>query len=148
MNVTLRTLTVGCFLASLIVAGVMADPSAAEEVGLDFWNITANQEKLRTEQKIHLEMDSKDQLVVQRTLEKVAIANEVADGKLTFEEGMARYIELNRIHPPISLAVGSARELTPDRAAACQLVCYLRTIQKPGAAALAEEWECTLSLER
>jgi hypothetical protein len=141
---SLHTIAAGSFIASLLTAGLLANPSVAEEAGLDFWNVPTYREQLTTSEKEYLEAVRNDAIVYRRMEQKIAMADDIVDGKLTFEEATARFAELNRMHPPVSVTVCGEFSPTSDQAAAFQVAAFVRATRKPGAEKLAGAWERTL----
>lgn len=145
MKLSLRTIAAGSFAVSLLTAGLRANPTVAEEAGFDFWNVPAYHETLTTSEREFRDAERKDMVVYRRTELKIAMAQDVVDGKLSFEDATARFAELNRIHPPVMVSVHGVHPPTSDEAAAIQVAAFVRATRKPGAAKLADGWERTLS---
>jgi hypothetical protein len=140
-----RTLVAGSFVVSLLTAGLLANPSVAEEVGFDFWNVPTYRETLTSSEREFLEADRKDTIVYKRTELKVGMALDVVEGRMSFEDAIARFAELNRMIPPVMASVSGSCDPTSDDAAAYQVAAFVRATGKPGAEKLAAEWERTIS---
>jgi hypothetical protein len=141
VKISLRTIAAGSFILSLVTAGLRANPSVAEEAGFDFWNVPSYHETLTTSEREFREAERKDTVVYRRTELKLAMAHEIVDGKLTFEDATVRFAELNRMHPPVMVSVHGAYPPTSDEAAALQVAAFVRATRKPGAEKLADNWE-------
>jgi hypothetical protein len=145
VKLSLRTIAAGSFALSLLTAGLRANPSVAEEAGFDFWNVPTYHETMTTSEKEFRDADRKDTVVCRRTELKLAIAQDIVDGKLSFEEATVRFVELNRMHPPAMVSVHGVYSPTSDEAAARQVAAFVRATRKPGADQLADDWERALA---
>ncbi len=133
MKLTLRTIAVSSFFASLPVASNLTDPSLAENAGVDYWNLPAYQKKIQDCEQTNREIEATDKLVCERTAKKIEIARAVIDGKTTFEAGVARFVQLNRMNPPIIVPARIAQTESLEQLAANQLLAHIRVVGGPGA---------------
>ena len=148
MKLLLRALAISSFFATLPVTSIYSDPSLAEEAGFDFWNVPAYQKRIQAIEWTSQDLEARDKLVVARMAMKMAIAREVIDGKMTFEEGTARFVELNQMHPQTIAVANSSGRRTTEEEAARQLVAHIRAAGGPNARQVAEDWECALSIRQ
>jgi hypothetical protein len=145
VKLSYHTLALGSFLFALVVAGLSAYPTFAEEAGIDFWNVNSYQQQLRADEKAHLELGRKDQLVIRRLETKLVIAQAVVDGHCTFESAVEQFKELNRMHPPAMTMRSDSQTGVSELDIGFQVAAFIRATGAAGAVELAEEWECTLS---
>ena len=138
MNLSMRHFVVGSFLFSLVGIGLFAYPSLAEEAGIDFWNVPEYQRRIRSAQQRREELDRKDKIVLQRTILKVEVVEQLIAGVWTFEEAVTRFETINRTMPTGMPAAGPEPGRTDREKAAFQLVRYLRSLNTPQSKLLAE----------
>jgi hypothetical protein len=144
MRTFLRALAVGAVLIALIAA-LAAHPAVAEAAGVDFWHVpelrfTADQ--AAAEER---DLDRIGEQTLHRTMIRYETMRDVAEGRLSFEEGVARFVQLNRAAP----GNRAAREQlfggeTEEELAGWQLVGHLRTNAHLHADAVADALACWL----
>src|SRR4051812_22554924 len=145
MKISLRALAAGSFLTALAAAGLTAHPALAEAAGVDFWNVPDlrfGADRLAAEAR---DLDRHGEEVFHRTIVRYETVRDVAEGRLSFEEGVARFVRLNRSNPA---ALAHARQLyaggTEDALAGWQLVGQLRANAHLRADAVADAGACWL----
>jgi hypothetical protein len=142
---TLRAAALSTFLTALLGAGLFADPSPAEDAGIDFWHVMDDRRRVAAAEETAQILERETEAADRRMALRGEIVRDVADGRLAFEDGARRFAELNRTLTGTLAAY--TRERFPGRTdeerAARQLVLHLRHTKIPAAVALADEWECT-----
>ena len=148
MKISLRTLATGLLLTVLAVVGVVVHPSLAEAAGLDFWHVPdlqVAQDVMAADQR---ETDRKMDEVQQRLSLRYETLVDVAAGRISFDEGVVRFVQINRSSPAVA---EWARALYPgdtdEVRAAWQLVGQLRANAHLGADAIIAAAECQLTYE-
>ena len=136
MKLTLRTVAAGTLLAA---AGLTAFPSLAEAAGVDFWHTPNMHLGIASAEEEARRLDREGEATVRRTAVRFEIVGDVADGRRTFAEATARFVELNRSNPA---ALQYTRTMFPgdtdEARAAWQLVSHLRHFAHPKAKAAAD----------
>ena len=145
MKISLRALAAGSFLTALAAAGLTAHPALAEAAGVDFWQVPDLRFGADRSAAEGRELDRQGEVIYHRTTVRYETVRDVAEGRLSFEEGVARFVQLNRSNPT---ALARARELfagkTEDALAGWQLVGQLRANEHLRADAVADAGACWL----
>lgn len=92
MNLTLHRLMAAAGVV-LVLVGLLAVRLSV--LGLDFWNAPKLQAQLQSEEQLDRTLDSKSELVSQRTAMKDAIVRELAEGTLDLVQAAARFSRLH-----------------------------------------------------
>jgi hypothetical protein len=147
MKWTLRAASLSTFLTALAAACLYANPTWAEDAGVDFWHVVDDQERIVAAEESARRFDKEIDRAMQRMAVRAETLRDVIDGRLTFDEGARRFVELNRTLPAHLAEYMCQRypAQTELERAARQLVSYLRLTREPAALALAKEWERVLA---
>jgi cell division protein FtsB len=92
MNLTLHRLMAAAGVV-LVLIGLLAVRLSV--LGLDFWNAPKLQAQLQSEEQLDRTLDSKSEVVSQRTAMKEAIVRELAEGTLDLVQAAARFSRLH-----------------------------------------------------
>jgi len=145
VKLTLRLLAVSSFLSAVGLAAVLAYPAEAGDPGGDIWQIVKARSRMAEADRNMRKLDQDDEHVMRRVAIREEIIRDLVVGRMTFQQGTQRFVELNRTHPS---ALANLRRMYPGRTdeecAARQLVTHLRNSGNRAAAALADEWGCRL----
>jgi hypothetical protein len=146
MKLMLRALAAGSLLAALTGAGFTAYPAFARDTGFDFWESPDLQKRITACKQRARGLDRKGTSVVNRTMVRSETVDELLEGRLTLEEVVRRFVELNRSEPEMMGWVQSRfpGDTEEDRAT-WQLVSHLRVRLHPRAQVLADELACLTS---
>jgi len=146
MKWTLRAAALSMFVTALAAGCLFANPSWAEEAGVDFWHVADDQRRIAAAEVKARALERETDSALLRVAVRTEVVQDVADRRMTFEEGARRFAELNRLQP--AHLADYMRDRYPARTeeerAARQLISFLRLAGQPGAA-IAEEWECVLA---
>ena len=148
VKLSVQNFVVLSILGSLVGIGLFAYPSFAEDTGIDFWNIDEYQSRMRSDEERYREMDRKDKIVLERTLRKVEIAQELVAGLCTFDQAVDQFETINRTMPTGMPPATEERGRTEREKAAYRVIRYVRTLGMPEAKSLAEELECKLTAKQ
>ncbi|HEX3147634.1 MAG TPA: hypothetical protein VHR66_06085 [Gemmataceae bacterium] len=122
-----------------VAAALTAYPSLAEDTGVDFWNYPDLQFGLSRREAESRELDRESEITAHRTLVRIEIANDVAENRITFEEGVARFADINRSNAKAMNFTRKAYDGKSDEErAGWQLVSHLRVHRHPDAGVAAE----------
>ena len=99
MKISLRALAAGSFLTALAAAGLTAHPALAEAAGVDFWQLPDLRFGADRSAAEGRELDRQGEVIYHRTTVRYETVRDVAEGRLSFEEGVARFVQLNRSNP-------------------------------------------------
>jgi len=145
MKISLRALIVGMLFVALLLTGLIAHPALAQAAGVDFWelpDLRFGQDQMQAERVV---LERQGETTYRRTRLRYETIVDVAGGRLSFDEGVARFVQLNRASP---VAASRVPELFPgdteeDRAA-WQLIGQLRANPHLKADAVADEAACRM----
>lgn len=144
---SLRALAAISFLTALAAVGVFADPSAAEEAGLDVWHVVDDERRIRAAEESNRAFDRATEESARRIAARDEVKRDLAEGRLTFAEAAARFTQINRSDPRATVY---ARRFYPGRTeadvAARQLVQHLRVSLDPTVRGLAPDCERALGV--
>lgn len=150
MKWTLRAAALSLLLTTVAAGCLYANPSWAEEAGVDFWHVADDQNRIAVAEESARRFDKDIDRAMQRMAVRTETVRDVIDGRVTFEEGARRFVELNRALPAHLADYMCERypARTDEERAERQLISFLRLIREPEAVALAAEWECVLAGRR
>jgi hypothetical protein len=145
MKISLRALAAGSFLTALTAAGLTAHPALAEAAGVDFWNFPDLRLAADRSAALGRDLDRQGEEAYHRTIVRYETVRDVAEGRLSFEEGVAQFVRLNRSAPA---GLAHVRQLfagdAEDTLAGWQLVGQLRVNVHLEADAVADAGACWL----
>jgi hypothetical protein len=147
MKCSLRAVALSSSLMAVAAGCLFANPSWAEDAGLDFWHVVDDQERIAASEASARRYDREIDRAMQRMAVRDETVRDVMDGRVSFEEGVRRFVELNRTLPGHLLEYTCQRYPagTEEERAARQLISFLRLSREPAAVALADEQACALA---
>jgi hypothetical protein len=147
MKLTVRAATATVFLLALAAVGLSACPSVAEAAGVDVWHYLDDRRRLAAAEATNAALDREMQVSLRRIALRGEVVRDVVGGRMTFEEGVRRFVELNRAQSggPAEYVRQMFPGQTAEDSAALQLISHVRAAEGPAGAALADEWECVLA---
>jgi hypothetical protein len=147
MKWTVRAAALSTFMTALAAGCLYANPTWAADAGVDFWHVVDDQKRIVAAEESARRFDQEIDRAMQRVAVRTETVRDVIDGRVTFDEGARRFVELNR-SLPAHLAEYTCQRYparTDEERAARQLISFLRLTREPAAFALAEEWQCALA---
>jgi len=140
MKLTMRALVAGACLTAVVTVGVTAYPAPAEELGTDLWNGPDWRTRLSETEVRARELRRQEEVIVRRTALRTEVVDDLIAGRVTADDAVVRFAELNRTGPATLRRV---RERyagdTDDERAGWQLVGHLRARHEPRARMAADE---------
>lgn len=140
MKLTMRALVAGAFLTASAVVCITAYPALAQELSADIWDGPDWRTRLTDSERRAHELARQEEVVVKRVALRNEVVNDLIAGRLTADDAIVRFVELNRTGQEMMRRV---RERyggdTDEERAGWQLVSHLRSRQTPRARALADE---------
>lgn len=146
MNRTLRALAAATCSIALVVAGIAAYPALAGDGESDVWTIVDWRARITTSEREARDLAKREEVIVRRTALRSETVTDLVAGRISPEDALTRFIDLNRTSP---LALRRVREQFPgdtdEERAVWQLVAHVRAIPDVRAEAVADETACRLA---
>ena len=96
---TRRNLAIAAAILALPVALALAQPTWAQAMGLDIWNMPALQQETRSYQAQSQELEAQGREVRSRITAKDLLIADLVAGRSTLAATTARFLELNELRP-------------------------------------------------
>jgi hypothetical protein len=100
---------------ALPFALLAGNPTWAQSLGLDVWNVPALQDELRTGEGTDRQLTDQSEEVRRRIAVKDAIITELLDGQITLAEATDRFTALNAGYPEYLLTIRATQPGDTDR---------------------------------
>ena len=98
MKLPLRLAALTLTLSGGLTAVATACPETTEELGIDFWHISALESQCADEEQLEQAIDRESQKAQRRIEIRQSVVSDVLDGRRTLPDAAAIFADLNRSH--------------------------------------------------
>jgi hypothetical protein len=98
MNLPTRLIALALAVSATLATVATACPETSEELGIDFWHVSALEENCVTEEQVQQAIDRETEQTRRRIDIRQSIVSDVLDGRRKLADAAAVFAELNRAH--------------------------------------------------